>query len=34
MKKVPDAWWGAYLANKRETKEATFEQRRTEASAA
>jgi hypothetical protein len=34
MGKIPDAWWGAYLANKRETKEATYEQRSGEASAA
>lgn len=34
MGKIPDEWWGAYLANKRETKEATFEQRVSEASAA
>jgi hypothetical protein len=34
LKKVPDNWWSAYLANKRETKEATFEQRESEKSAA
>jgi len=28
--KVPETWWNAYLANKRETKEATFEERQLE----
>ena len=34
QKKIPDNWWSAYIANKRETKEATFEQRLTHMSAA
>ena len=33
-KKVPDIWWEAYLANKRETKEATFDERQRKPSAA
>jgi hypothetical protein len=33
-KMIPDNWWSAYLANKRETKEATFEQHENEKSAA
>lgn len=28
QKKVDDNWWNAYLANKRESKEPTFEQRK------
>lgn len=33
-KKVPDNWWYAYVAHKRETREATFEQREKEKPAA
>lgn len=33
-KKVPVNWWNAYAANKRETREATFEQRHKEKSVA
>jgi hypothetical protein len=32
--KVPDEWWDAYVANKRESKEAGFEERKSERSAA
>jgi hypothetical protein len=32
--RIHDMWWDAYLANKRETREATFEQREQESTAA
>lgn len=30
QKRIPDIWWNAYLANKRESKEASFEERESE----
>ncbi|MHB1023452.1 MAG: hypothetical protein ACYC46_07715 [Acidobacteriaceae bacterium] len=34
QKKIDDNWWNAYLANKRESKEPTFEQRQKKIAAA
>jgi hypothetical protein len=34
QKRVDDNWWNAYLANKRESKEPTFEQRQNKIAAA
>jgi hypothetical protein len=33
QKRIPDSWWNVYLANKRESKEASFEEREIEKAA-